>query len=173
MPGAGQIDRLLAGEANEPGHVDVNERESWAGAPVAKQPRLDVLSAERPLQQRVVFQVDLPDREVVAGSPPRINRGQLAIGKGSKFVSGQFQGHTSSLVRDRRSIEGRRSLVTAVAEPEATLKRFRRLPARPPAQGCSVHRSLRPPLHAELGEQAGYVVLDGLLSQEQPLTDAG
>ena len=118
VPRASQIDRLLAGEANEPGDVDVNERKSGASAPMAKQPRLDVLNAERPLQQRVVFQVDLPDRQVVAGSPPRINGGQLAIGKSSKFVSGQLQGHTSSLIRDRRSIEGRRSLATLQAEPK-------------------------------------------------------
>ena len=88
VPRAGQVDRLLAGEGNEPGHVDVDEGESRAGAPVAQQPRLDVLSAERPLQQRVVFQIDLPDREVVTGSPPRIDGGQLAIGQGSEFVSG-------------------------------------------------------------------------------------
>ena len=56
------VDRLLPREGNEPGDVDVNERESRAGAPVAKQPRLDVLNAERPVQQRVVFQVDLADR---------------------------------------------------------------------------------------------------------------
>ena len=112
VPRASQIDRLLPGEANEPGDVDVDERESWAGAPVAKQPRLDVLDAERPLQQRVVFQVDLPDRQVITGSPPRINGGQLAIGQGSKLVPGQLQGHTTSLMRGWRRNEGRKSLAT-------------------------------------------------------------
>ena len=58
--------------------------------PVAQQPWLDVLSAERPLQQWVVSKVDLADCEVVASSPPRIYGGYLAIGQGSKFVPGQF-----------------------------------------------------------------------------------
>jgi hypothetical protein len=97
MPWAGQVDRLLPRDSNEPGHVDVNERESRAGSPVAKQPWLDVISAERPFQQRVVFEVDLPDCEVVAGSPPRIYGGQLTIGQRSEFVAGDFKSHRSSL----------------------------------------------------------------------------
>ena len=90
MPGTGQVDRLLAGQGNEPGRVGVHEGESRAGSPVAQQPWLDVLSAERPLQQWVVSKVDLADCEVVASSPPRIYGGYLAIGQGSKFVAGQF-----------------------------------------------------------------------------------
>jgi hypothetical protein len=39
---------------------------------------------------RVVFEVDLPDCEVVAGAPPRIYGRHLAIGQGSKFVARQF-----------------------------------------------------------------------------------
>ena len=62
MPGASQVDSLLPGETDEPGDMDVNERESRAGAPVAEKPGLDVLDAEGPVQQRAVFQVDLADR---------------------------------------------------------------------------------------------------------------
>ena len=85
MPGrharAGQVDRLLPGEANQPGHVGVHEGKPRTGAPVAEQPRLDVLNAERPFQQGVVFQIDLADRQVVAGAPPSIDGGQLVIGQ--------------------------------------------------------------------------------------------
>ena len=88
MPRTGQVDRLLSGACNEPTRVDVDEGESRAGTPVAQQPRLDVLGAERPFQQRVVFQIDLPDREVVTGSPPRVYGGHLVIGQSSEFVSG-------------------------------------------------------------------------------------
>ena len=43
----------------------VYERKPGAGSPVAKQPRLDVVSPERPFCS-VVLEVDLPDREVIA-----------------------------------------------------------------------------------------------------------
>jgi hypothetical protein len=134
VPGAGQVDGLLTGERNQPRRVGVHERESWAGSPVAEEPRLDVLSGERPLEQRVVFQVDLPDREVVAGSPPRIDSSQLAIGQVSEFVSTQFQGHTSSLVRGWRSSEGLRSLRTSRPALEATLRRFPESSPGPPGR---------------------------------------
>jgi hypothetical protein len=61
--------------------------------------RFDVLSAERPFQERVVFQVDLPDCEVVAGTPPRIDSGHLSIGKSSQFVSDLPESHIKELVR--------------------------------------------------------------------------
>src|SRR5829696_6471286 len=77
---------------------------------------------------------------------------------------------TYSLVRGQRSSEGRRSVTTLPRGDRGRLSGVsRRFPARPPAQGCSVHRRLGPPLHAELGEQAGDIVLHGLLRQEQPL----
>ncbi len=102
---------LLASEANQAREMRVYERKPRAGSPVAKQPRLDVINPERPFQQRIVLEVDLPNRQVVARAPPSVNGSQLAIGESSKFVSGQFQGHTASLVRLGASSEGRRSLV--------------------------------------------------------------
>jgi len=36
---------------------------------VAEQARLDLLDRERPAQERVFLQVDLPDRQVVRGIP--------------------------------------------------------------------------------------------------------
>src|SRR5262249_31180525 len=46
-------------------------------APVAEQPRLDVLPLERHLEQRVVEEVDLADRQVVGGPPVGVHLPQL------------------------------------------------------------------------------------------------
>ena len=46
-------------------------------APVAEQPRLDVLGAQRLAEQRVVEQVDLADRQVVGGPPVGVDQPQL------------------------------------------------------------------------------------------------
>src|SRR5829696_1040579 len=109
MPRSSHVDRLLAREINESRNVRVNKRKPRAGTAVAKQPRLDVVNPEGPFEQRIVSEVDLADCQVIAGSPPRVNGGQLTIGKCSKFVSGPFQGHTLSLVPVGSDSEGRRS----------------------------------------------------------------
>ena len=98
-----------------------------------------------------MFQVDLPDCEVIAGTPPRIDSGHLSIGKSSQFVSDLPESHIKELVRGWLSSEGRGSL--GRADRMRRLAAFRRFPAAP-AQGCSVHRRLGTPLHAEFGEQA-------------------
>ena len=49
-------------------------------APVAEQPRLDVLASERPSQERIVEQVDLADGEVVRRAPERVDFCQLRLG---------------------------------------------------------------------------------------------
>ena len=46
-------------------------------APVAEQPRLDVLRLERLAQQRVVEQVDLADRQVVGRAPVGVDPAEL------------------------------------------------------------------------------------------------
>ena len=44
-----------------------------------------------------MFQVDLPDCEVIAGTPPRIDSGHLSIGKSSQFVSGLTESHIKEI----------------------------------------------------------------------------
>ena len=51
-------------------------------AEVAEQPRLHVLGQQRLAQQRVGHQVDLADREVVRGPPPRVHAPQLVAASG-------------------------------------------------------------------------------------------
>ena len=52
--------------------------EPGRGAPVAEQPRLDVLRPERLAQQRVVLQIDLADGQVVRGPPVGVEEVELA-----------------------------------------------------------------------------------------------
>src|SRR5512133_1608715 len=62
------------------------------------------------------------------------------------------------------------SMMSAV-ERQTTLadsRAARGAPTCTPMQGCSVNRRLGAPLHAELGQQSRYVVLDGLLGEKQP-----
>ncbi len=49
--------------------MGVDEIQSWRGAPVPKEARFDVLESQRSSQERIVVQVDLPDRQVVSRAP--------------------------------------------------------------------------------------------------------
>jgi hypothetical protein len=60
------VEVLLPDDAVE---VGVDEVQPRRRAPVAEQARLDAVDLERPLQQRVVVEVDLADRQVVGGAP--------------------------------------------------------------------------------------------------------
>ncbi|MEY9214610.1 hypothetical protein ABH917_004056 [Thermobifida halotolerans] len=76
--------------------VRVDEVEAGRGAPVAEQPRLDVLGSERFAQQRVVHQVDLADGQVVRGSPVPVDL--LEFGGGERLSgNGLCRGHAVSL----------------------------------------------------------------------------
>jgi hypothetical protein len=69
VAGAGDVEDLIAGLADQPVELGVDEVEAGGGAPMAEEPRLDVLGAQRLAQQRVVLQVDLGDGEVVGRLP--------------------------------------------------------------------------------------------------------
>ena len=73
MPGAGHEDHVLVELLDEPVQVDVDECEAGARSPVTEQAVLDVLRLERLLQQRVVLQIDHPERQVSACSPVSVD----------------------------------------------------------------------------------------------------
>src|SRR5213078_4113183 len=77
VPGAGDVERLEAVALDDPVEMGVEEVQARRGPPVAEQPRLDVLDAQRLAQQRVVEQVDLADREVIRGAPVGVEAGEL------------------------------------------------------------------------------------------------
>ncbi len=69
VPRADDVDHVQVIALDDPVEVRAEHVQARRRAPVAEQPRLDVLPPQRLPQQRVVEQVDLPDREVV-GRPP-------------------------------------------------------------------------------------------------------
>ena len=88
--------------------MDVDEAQTGRGAPVAEQPRLDVLRPQRLAQQRVLLQVDLADRQVVRGLPVAVHVPQ-AVGVevchhvgGSRSGPDHGQDHLESLHRFER-----------------------------------------------------------------------
>ncbi len=59
----------------------VDEVQARGGPPVAKQAWLYVIEGERTLEERIVFEVDLANREVVGGAPVRMHRLELIVGQ--------------------------------------------------------------------------------------------
>ena len=96
MPGAGDENGVQIVRFDRAVDVRVDEVETGRRAPVAEQPRLDVLGAQRLAQQGVVEQVDLTDGEIVRGAPPRVEQIELACGErtggGPRFLRLGAQG---------------------------------------------------------------------------------
>ena len=87
---------------DRPVQVGVDEVEARRRAPVAEQPRLDVLGKQRLAQQRVVHQVDLSHREVVRRTPPGVDAPQLGPAQGTSLD--RARGGVISLGHVRASI---------------------------------------------------------------------
>jgi hypothetical protein len=73
MTGAGDINRVKVVVVDQPVEVNVGEALSGVRAPVAKQPRLNVLELQRLSKQGVVYEVQHPQAEVEAGLPIRVD----------------------------------------------------------------------------------------------------
>src|SRR6266511_885550 len=72
------VERALPDRAVQ---VDVDQIQPRRRAEVAQQARLDLLCLERLVQQRVVEQIDLPDREGVGGAPVGVDPVQFPGGE--------------------------------------------------------------------------------------------
>ena len=81
VAGTGYIDDVGVVLANQPVEMHVDKILPRRRAPMAKQARLDVLATERLAQQRVRHQVNLADGQVVGGSPVRVDKRKLLVGK--------------------------------------------------------------------------------------------
>ena len=66
--------------------VGVDEVEAGGGAPVAEQARLDVVEGQRAIEERIVFEVDLADREVVGGAPVGVHGLELVGGERGRHL---------------------------------------------------------------------------------------
>ena len=157
-----------------PVQQDVDHRQAGAGAPVAEQPRLDVLERERLAQQGVVLQVDLADREVVGRGPPAQVEGEVVRrrtsdvvprGGGRRFVVGHGDHGTTpgcrrpllshrgcAVGRGARSAAGATKVSWREAWRIATTRPADQPGARPPGGGVMVVRSC--PLRASSQEMS-------------------
>ena len=77
VSGPGDVEHRQVVLPDDPIQVDVDEVETRRRAPVAEQPRLDVLARQRLLQQRIVVQIDLADRQIVGRPPVGVHFGEL------------------------------------------------------------------------------------------------
>ena len=69
VTGTGDVDAVEVVRADHSVEVREDEVEAGRRAPVPEQARLDVLCAERLTQERVITQVDLPNREIICCAP--------------------------------------------------------------------------------------------------------
>ena len=83
VSGPDDPDRVEIARIDDPVRVGVDEVEPGRRPPVAKEPGLDVLGAQGLAEQRVVEKVDLPDREIVRGAPPRVESLELRSVQGA------------------------------------------------------------------------------------------
>ena len=81
MPRPDDVDHVEVVALDDPVEVNVEHVQIRRRAPVAEKSRLDVIALQWFAQQRVVEQVDLPDREIVGCSPVSIHRLQFIGGK--------------------------------------------------------------------------------------------
>ena len=76
MPRTDDVDHVKIVLHDQPIEVDVQEIEPGGGSPMAQQAGLDVLQRQRLLEQRIVAEIDLPDRQIVRGMPVAVHLGQ-------------------------------------------------------------------------------------------------
>ena len=100
VPGSGDVQHVQVVLLDHPVQVDVDEVEAGGGPPVAQEARLDVLLGQGLLEQRVVVEIDLADRQVVGGPPVRVQEREFLVRQCLRHESsprfrGSFWGHAS------------------------------------------------------------------------------
>ena len=69
VPGAGDVNHVEVVFLDDPVQVHVNEVLPGGRAPVSQQHVLHIRERQRPLQQRIVVEINLADRQIVGGAP--------------------------------------------------------------------------------------------------------
>jgi hypothetical protein len=82
VPGSRDIDGVEVVRPDHPVGMDIDEVETRCGAPVSEQAGLHVRELERFLEQGIVEEVDLADRQVVGGPPVRVQALHLLLAEG-------------------------------------------------------------------------------------------
>ena len=73
VPGTGDVDHVEVVFLDDPVQVHVDEVLPRGRAPVPQQHVLHIRERQRPLQQRIVVEIDLADRQIVGGAPVGIH----------------------------------------------------------------------------------------------------
>ena len=124
MPGAGDIQHVQIKFVDDPVQVHVDEVLAGHRAPVAHHQRLDVRHRQRLAQHRVVVQVQLPDRQVVRGTP-------VGVDLVEKFVAEGVGGHGSEIPFSSARILSRRRWWRGAPEKRAFRNTWTRSKASP------------------------------------------
>src|SRR5271157_1628133 len=69
VSGAGDVNHVEVVLLDDPVQVCVDEVLSGGGAPVSQQHVLHIRQSQRPLQQRIVVEINLAYRQIVGGTP--------------------------------------------------------------------------------------------------------
>ena len=81
VPGAGDVNHVEVVFLDDPVQVHVNEVLPGGRAPVSQQHVLHIRERQRPLQQRIVVEINLADRQIVGGAPVGIHLVEQFRGK--------------------------------------------------------------------------------------------
>ena len=130
MPEADDIDHVQVIALDDPVKMNAQHVQARRRAPVAEQPRLDVLPLERLPKKRIVEQVDLAHRQVIRGALVGVHLAEFVRGErtcrrglaavcGLPFHIGACGCHGSFLVlgdsrvplQERKTIDSRRHKV--------------------------------------------------------------
>ena len=81
VAGADDVDHVLVIFLDDPVEMNAEHVQAGRRTPMAEQPWLDVFALERFVQERVVEEVDLTDRQVIGGSPVGVHLPQFVGGE--------------------------------------------------------------------------------------------
>ena len=82
VPRPHDVDHVQVVLDDQPVQVDVDEVQTGGRAPVPQKAGLDVFAAQGLVEQRIVLQVDLPDRKIVRSTPVGVHLLEKFRGKG-------------------------------------------------------------------------------------------
>ena len=88
VAGPGDVDHVEIELFDHPVQMDVDEVQARRRAPVAEEARLDVFFFERDLEQRIVEEVDLPDRQIVRRTPVGVDQSAFLPGQDTRACAG-------------------------------------------------------------------------------------
>src|SRR2546430_6310959 len=109
VSGTGNVNDVEVVFFNQAIEMNVDEIQSWSGAPMTEQAGLNVLELKRFTQERICVEIDLADREIVCGAPVGVNFAQFF---GEKRF-GRMSGFGGSGGRSRRHVRDSFSQILA------------------------------------------------------------